>query len=54
MDHSSPAAKVGDPKFSDIVFSLLIIYIWGLNIQGAILIIQDGRHGPVKALKMPQ
>ena len=38
MDHSSPAAKAGDPKFSDIVFSLLIIYIWGLNkdIQGAV------------------
>ena len=30
-DHHSPAAKGGDPKFSDIFFSLLIIYLWGLN-----------------------
>ena len=28
---NSPAAKGGDPKFSDIVFFLLIIYLWGLN-----------------------
>ena len=27
----SLAAKDGDPKFSDIVFSLLIIYLWDLN-----------------------
>ena len=52
--------RVGDPNFSGIVFPLLILYLWGLHkdIQGGVEVSPSsnftGRHGPEKALKMPQ